>query len=280
MGLFPSKDGIYNFHMFLFCTMTVSLYSSLTISNHLKHFGHVRKKLSESILKNFKSHLSLRNLMGQVDATIEAKTEKLLKHSEASLKLLADALHYRLVKELPSSDVTNSFGVKTTVSSFNAMKVLLQSPPRSLTKSLNETVSSFFQSHETSLSETALEEPKKSSNKKKSKKKKSIEHLTKNISSSTLNGNDSFLNMSRNSIDTKTPLTSSPASSPNSIQSPSFRFKSKPIKKTNRFESNIPRVANDFHTDKNDYYNQTKFNSNSRYNNFGYSNKCMRFLFV
>ena len=215
--------------------------------------------------------------MGQVDATIEAKTEKLLKHSEASLKLLADAVHYRLVKELPSSDVMNNFGVKTTVSSFNAMKVLLQSPPRSLTKSLNETVSSFFQSHETSLSETALQEPKKLPNKKKSKKKKSVEHLAKNTSSSTLNGNDSFLNMSRNSIDTKTPLTSSPASSPNSIQSPSFRFKSKPVKKTNKFESNTPRVfSNDFHSDNNDYYNQTKFNSNNRYNNFGYSNKCKR----
>jgi len=68
--------------------------------------------------------LNLRHFMGEIDATIEAVNEKYLFQAELSIKRLADAVHYRLAKQIPSSDtITNC--------SINNLRVLLQSPPQS-----------------------------------------------------------------------------------------------------------------------------------------------------
>jgi hypothetical protein len=223
------------------------------------------------------AHLSLRHFMGQVEATVEAKTEKSLKQGEKSLKLLADAVHYRLVKELHSCDIMNKFGLKAT--SFCDIKVLLQSPPQSLQKSFNETMSSVLQSHNTSLNETNSLKPERMY-----KFKERKNSFGKKSPSTTMNENDSFLNMSQNSIDNKTPLTSSPASSPTSSYAPvSFGFKKKSthnmINASPNFCQNFTNkrsnfVKNDTFPKHNDFFSQNKFSYSKRYNDFGYPNKC------
>ena len=85
-----------------------------------------------SIVVRDQAHLSLRHFMGEIDATIEAKNEKHLYRAELSLKRLADAVHYRLTKQIPSCDTL------TGSSSFSNLKVLLQSPPRSLVGTPND----------------------------------------------------------------------------------------------------------------------------------------------
>lgn len=76
--------------------------------------------------------LNLRHFMGEIDATIEAQDEKYLYKAELSLKRLADAVHYRLAKQIPSCDtITNNC-------SLTHLKVLLQSPPQSFVKTPNE----------------------------------------------------------------------------------------------------------------------------------------------
>jgi hypothetical protein len=67
--------------------------------------------------------LTIRHFMGEIDATIEARNEKFLFSAEQSLKRLADAVHYRLAKQIPSCD--------TVACSLSSLKILLQSPPRS-----------------------------------------------------------------------------------------------------------------------------------------------------
>ncbi len=76
-----------------------------------------------SIFVRDPSTLTIRHFMGEIDATIEARNEKLLFNAEQSLKRLADAVHYRLAKQIPSCD--------SAASSLSGLKVLLQSPPRS-----------------------------------------------------------------------------------------------------------------------------------------------------
>lgn len=76
--------------------------------------------------------LTLRHFMGEIDATIEAENEKNLYKAELSLKRLADAVHYRLAKQIPSCDTI------TSSCSLSHLKVLLQSPPRSFMKTPNE----------------------------------------------------------------------------------------------------------------------------------------------
>lgn len=72
--------------------------------------------------------LSIRHFMGEIDTTIEAHNEKFLFKSELSLKRLADAVHYRLAKQIPSGDTILSS------CSLTNLKVLLQSPPQSFSK--------------------------------------------------------------------------------------------------------------------------------------------------
>lgn len=72
-------------------------------------------------------HLTVRNFMGELEATLESRNEKNLKSAEFYLKRLADAVHYRLAKQIPSSDTMVGCG------SLNSLKILLQSPPESET---------------------------------------------------------------------------------------------------------------------------------------------------
>lgn len=74
--------------------------------------------------------LTIRHFMGEIDATIEAQNEKYLFRAEQSLKRLADAVHYRLAKQIPSCE--------TDMSSLASLKVLLQSPPKSCDRTPNE----------------------------------------------------------------------------------------------------------------------------------------------
>lgn len=76
--------------------------------------------------------LTIRHFMGEIDATIETKNEKYLYRAELSLKRLADAVHYRLAKQIPSCDTM------TSSCSYTNLKVLLQSPPHSFIKTPNE----------------------------------------------------------------------------------------------------------------------------------------------
>lgn len=211
-------------------------------------------------------HLTLRHFMGQVDATIEASSEKNLNRAELSLKRLADAVHYRLVKQLPSCDTMSNFSNKNTIGTYNHVKVLLQSPPAHMTtsqlSSLNESKidlsSSMYSQETTSYATTDVNNTTSSSiNKKvikktaaKSKSKAARESVTS--TNSTLNGNnnsdDSFLNLSHNSMGTTTPLTSSPMSS-SSNHSP-FKFKIKtvtkkaksPSQQQNEKDAQLPKV--------------------------------------
>lgn len=86
--------------------------------------------------------LGIRHFMGEIDATIEAKSENYLYKSELSLKRLADAVHYRLAKQIPSCDTI------TSNCSLSSLKVLLQSPPQSFvhtpSESLTTTDNSIF----------------------------------------------------------------------------------------------------------------------------------------
>lgn len=77
------------------------------------------------------STLSIRHFMGEIDATLEASNENHLYSAELSLKRLADAVHYRLAKQIPSCDTI------TSNCSYSSLKVLIQSPPRSLSTSLH-----------------------------------------------------------------------------------------------------------------------------------------------
>ncbi len=79
-------------------------------------------------------HLNIRHFMGEIDATIEAKNEKYLYRAELSLKRLADAVHYRLTKQIPSCDTL------TGSCSFTNLKVLLQSPPESYATTPNDSI--------------------------------------------------------------------------------------------------------------------------------------------
>ena len=277
----------------IFLTKLVKLKFDLSLCS-AKEFTELLNKIDNCAIKYIQisnhskitlrdvAHLSLRHFMGQVEATVEAKTEKSLKQGEKSLKLLADAVHYRLVKELTSCDIMNKFGLKAATGSFCDIKVLLQSPTQSLQKSFNETMSSVVQSHNTSLIENTPLKPERMH-----KFKEIRNNFGKKSPSTTMNDNDSFLNMSQNSIDNKTPLTSSPASSPTSSYAPvSFGFKSKPthnmINASPNFHQNLTSkrsnfVKNDHFPKYNDFFSH-KFNYNKRYNDFGYSNKCKQFI--
>lgn len=79
--------------------------------------------------------LSIRHFMGEIDTTIEASNENVLYSAELSLKRLADAVHYRLAKQIPSCDTI------TSNCSYSSLKVLLQSPPQSLRTSMNDSYS-------------------------------------------------------------------------------------------------------------------------------------------
>lgn len=68
-------------------------------------------------------HLLIRHFMGEIDATIEATNDKYLFRAELSLKRLADAVHYRLAKGLPTCETI------IDGNSFSNLRVLLQSPP-------------------------------------------------------------------------------------------------------------------------------------------------------
>lgn len=86
-------------------------------------------------------HLSIRNFMGEVEVTIEAKTEKNLYRAELNLKRLADSIHYRLAKKIPSCDTVCGGGA------FNNLKILLQSPPQSVLTTPNDSSISFSSSN-------------------------------------------------------------------------------------------------------------------------------------
>lgn len=69
-------------------------------------------------------HLTVRNFMGQVEVTIETSNEKLLRRAEQSLKRLADSIHYRLVKQMPSAEMPHQKEQKKQ----EEEDILLQSP--------------------------------------------------------------------------------------------------------------------------------------------------------
>ena len=240
----------------IFFTKLVKLKFDLSLCS-AKEFTELINKIDNGAIKYIQlinkckitmrdiEHLTLRHFMGSVDATIEASSEKNLNRAELSLKRLADAVHYRLVKQLPSCDTISAANDnKYSVSSYNNFKVLLQSPPvRTKLALLNETnidLSSSIYSHtETSYTTTDLTNTTNSSikkYKKKSPKKKPVKKPITDLvlsTNSTLNENhsydDSFLDLSHNSMGTTTPLTSSPMSS-SSNHSP-FKFQIKATKK-------------------------------------------------
>lgn len=181
-------------------------------------------------------HLSIRNFMGEVEATIESNNEKNLSNAEFYLKRLADAVHYRLAKQIPSSYIG--------IGSFNNLKVLLQSPPDS---SFSETSESSFD-----LSNSYSDNSLKMGNKTTDLTTTSISNadissadFSKNISSSlssnTLNGdkNSSLLSVSNNSVGSSTPLTSSPMSSSSSSKA-NFKKSEKP-KKVPKVKKSLPK---------------------------------------
>lgn len=125
----------------------------------IKEFVDLLNKIDNSAIKYIKlttkskitfrdmDHLTIRNFMGELEATIESKYEKNLKNSEFYLKRLADAVHYRLAQKIPSSESIIGNGCLTN------LQTLIQSPPDS---SLNESDSS-FSTAESSLDSSDLE---------------------------------------------------------------------------------------------------------------------------
>lgn len=179
-------------------------------------------------------HLTIKHFMGEVEATIEAKSEKILYRAELSLKRLADAVHYRLAKQIPSCD--------TMMGNGNSLKILLQSPPQSIQSTPHDTSADLTSSQNltsttdytasTNSTRTTSEQTESSL----SSSNRLSDSMTSSKSSGTLNGdhNDSFLDLSRNSIGTTTPLTSSPMSSSSSP----LRFKFETKKKTKTSHKN------------------------------------------
>ena len=272
-------------------------------------------------------HLTLRHFMGQVDATIESSSEKNLNRAELSLKRLADAVHYRLVKQLPSCDTMSNFGSnKNAIGSYSHFKVLLQSPPANMAtsqlSSLNESKidlsSSIYSQETTSNATTDLTNTTSSSINKahkktvaKSKPSKKVARDSISSANSTLNGNnntnDSFLDLSHNSMGTTTPLTSSPMSS-SSNHSP-FKFKIKTVTKKTKSPSQqhverevqlpkaqkkpftkspnkaSPEPKENFYTINkyngyNNYQNDKEYNYNFRHVNYNNVDRCTNFCLI
>jgi hypothetical protein len=94
--------------------------------------------------------LSVRNFMGEIEATIESRSDKALVRAELSLKRLADSIHYRLAKQIPSSDSVCVGG-----GSFNNLKILLQSPVSSSVTASHDTSSASSRFSSSALNTTA-----------------------------------------------------------------------------------------------------------------------------
>jgi len=264
----------------IFFTKLVKLKFDLSLCS-AKEFTELMNKIDNCAIKYIQvtnkckitmrdiEHLGLRHFMGLVDATVEASSEKNLVRAELSLKRLADAVHYRLVKQLPSCDTISTHENKYDVCSYNNFKVLLQSPPIRA-KLLNETnidlSSSIYSNTETSYTTTDLTNTTNSSIKKYKKNYPKRKPVKKSISksstssNSTINENhidDSFLDLSHNSIGTTTPLTSSPMSS-SSNHSP-FKFK---IKKNKTIKTPTQHVHKENMTKKTSKPIHKSLNSN------------------
>lgn len=181
-------------------------------------------------------HLTVRNFMGELEATIESSNEKNIGSSEFFLKRLADAVHYRLTKQIPSSDTISGVGT------FSNVKVLLQSPPES---SFSETSESSFDlssniSTKCTKNKTSTDLTSTSTSNLDVSSAEYSKNISNSSSSNTLNGdgNSSVLSLSKNSAGSSTPLTSSPLSSTsNSKASFKFNEKSKEKKFTHKKKS-------------------------------------------
>lgn len=73
--------------------------------------------------------LTIRHFLGEIDATIEGENHNDLSRVETALKRLADAVHYRLMKKMPTAS-TSMHGVRERLTLTN-FPVLLQSPTTS-----------------------------------------------------------------------------------------------------------------------------------------------------
>ncbi|CAF0881751.1 unnamed protein product [Brachionus calyciflorus] len=116
----------------VFYTKLVRLKFDLKLCS-VKEFVELLNKIDNNAIKYIKlttkskitfrdmDHLTVRNFMGELEATLESRYEKNLKSSEFYLKRLADAVHYRLARKIPSTDSV----------SLSSSKILLQSPPES-----------------------------------------------------------------------------------------------------------------------------------------------------
>jgi hypothetical protein len=160
-------------------------------------------------------HLGIRNFMGTLEATIESHFEKNLTRAELNLKRLADSVHYRLAKILPTSEN----------SSLTNVHYLIQSP---LNSSLSEISSddlssctSYLPSTSVTTNTNATYDLINVSSSIKTSNKDSRD-LTKTMSSFSITLNEdhdsSILDISRNSVGTTTPLTSSPMSSGSNVK--------------------------------------------------------------
>jgi hypothetical protein len=107
-----TKTTNYNIYLFV---KIVSLKIDLKLCS-TKEFVEMLNSLDNCALKYVElvnkckimprrmEHLKLRNiLMGELECTIEAKSEKALKRAELNLKRLADSIHYRLAKQKQKS---------------------------------------------------------------------------------------------------------------------------------------------------------------------------------
>jgi hypothetical protein len=183
--------------------------------------------------------LSLKNFMGTIEATVEAKNEKNLYKAELALKRLADAVHYRLAKQIPSCD---------TILGGSTFKFLLQSPPDSKLTTPNDTSIELSTSYNTTTTTTTTTNTSQSSKNNLTTTTSSTNNnhintttttntdqmseclakggnVTFDSNSSTLNGEDQYdsFYMNNDSVGNTTPMTSSPMSS-SSNNSP-FKFK-------------------------------------------------------
>lgn len=171
-------------------------------------------------------HLGIRNFMGMLEATIESNFEKNLTRAELNLKRLADSVHYRLAKILPTSEIN----------SLTNVNYLIQSP---LNSSLSEissddlSSSSYLPSTSATTNTNATYDLINVSSSIKMNIKDGRD-LTKTISSFSITLNEdqdsSLLDISRNSIGTTTPLTSSPMSSGSNVKL-SFKVEKKTRRK-------------------------------------------------
>lgn len=126
----------------LFVTKVVRLKFDLNLCS-LKEFYDLLNKIDHGAIKYIQltnkckivlrseEHFTVKNFMGHLEATLEARTEKNLYRAELALKRLADAVHYRLIKKIPSFESFLSIPLDTT-------NVLLQSPPNTSLSSKEE----------------------------------------------------------------------------------------------------------------------------------------------